>query len=712
MASDLAIVELTEELELYQVLLQSLDDDGRGSDTERQELLNTIKSLESRLEQRRLEQTGMRQAPPPSPSSPSSQSSAYSSVSPVLQKDLSRNSPAFPRWGSSAMPAPAPQSRPAQPSNGYSHLPSHTGRKRAPENAGLLDTPGHTPKRVASFGSPGPSRRQSAATDDSDELWRALGIDSRESFTEFQDAQKNAEQWLEGRREEERRDAEYARRLQDNLLASPRPDLAQSGSTSYSGSNVFNGLDSPVPRSGPTGPGPLARNPFSGIPPLSSVTGRANGLSNPPLPPASNPVAHPARHPAEERLRSVSPWNSDGESDLAEITSADFQRRVYNPPFAPLMDRPNPDFGAFPPPYPSWAPAIGPSGRPGPGPLYGPNVLQSTMARLNASRGAMGGYLGSTPGIFDMMGFDPDGLYTVGPLDYLRYFPQPEPISLISDFPLSETLARDSKKTNEEIKQLLETIRPDSDIESREGTPDALLYPLLEHQKLGLSWMKTMEESEKKGGILADDMGLGKTIQAIALMVSRPSTNTERRPTLIIAPVSLMQQWKREIERMLRPGRYQLSVYILHGGSQKRGACYSDLKGYDVVLTTYGTLASELKRKEEYEKEEQTGRNAAQSLASIHRLPVLGTSSKWHRVILDEAQCIKNRNTKSAQAACCLNATYRWCMSGTPMMNNVEELHSLLKFLRIRPYCALEKFGAVSEGLAKVRLWSIANSSP
>ena len=84
-------------------------------------------------------------------------------------------------------------------------------------------------------------------------------------------------------------------------------------------------------------------------------------------------------------------------------------------------------------------------------------------------------------------------------------------------------LTNDPTRTSAEIKSLLENIRPDEDLppENREGTPDAMTYPLMEHQKLGLAWMKTMEEGSAKGGILADDMGLGKTIQALALMVSR-----------------------------------------------------------------------------------------------------------------------------------------------------------------------------------------------
>ena len=202
-----------------------------------------------------------------------------------------------------------------------------------------------------------------------------------------------------------------------------------------------------------------------------------------------------------------------------------------------------------------------------------------------------------------------------------------------------------------------------------------------------------MEECDKKGGILADDMGLGKTIQALALIVARPSTDPDRKTTLIVAPVSLMHQWKREIQRMLRPGRHQLSVYVLHG--EKRRVRFAALKSYDVVLTTYGTLSSELNRSDRLDKMEKDG-YGDQSATRLSTLPVLGPRSRWHRVILDEAQCIKNRRTKAANACCNIDGTYRWCMSGTPMMNNVGELHSLIKFLRIRPYNALEKFNAVS----------------
>ncbi|OJD22311.1 hypothetical protein ACJ73_06344 [Blastomyces percursus] len=257
--------------------------------------------------------------------------------------------------------------------------------------------------------------------------------------------------------------------------------------------------------------------------------------------------------------------------------------------------------------------------------------------------------------------------------------------------------------TMDELKTLMENIRPDQELDcNRVGTPEALQFTLMEHQKLGLAWMKSMEECSNRGGILADDMGLGKTIQALALMVSRPSTDPERKTTLIVAPVALIQQWKREIERMLKP-THQLNVFVLHN---ERGAKFSNLKKYDVVLTTYGTLAAELKRLDVAERmrteNEHTYRNIDPDKA--FSLPLLGERSMWYRVIVDEAQCIRNKATKAAQACYRLKSTYRWCMTGTPMMNNVLEIYSLIKFLRIGPYNVLEKFNSTFGILQRVNI--------
>ena len=253
-------------------------------------------------------------------------------------------------------------------------------------------------------------------------------------------------------------------------------------------------------------------------------------------------------------------------------------------------------------------------------------------------------------------------------------------------------LTHDPTRTTAEIKSLLENIRPDEDLpeEDREGTPEAMAYKLMPHQQLGLTWMRKMEEGSNKGGILADDMGLGKTIQALALMVSRRSTDPSRKTTLIVAPVALMKQWEKEIRTKLKSDRaHKLTTFILHG--TKRSGTWEQMRTYDVVLTTFGTLANEFKRKELIEMRKRANPNWRPTSAS-DRLPLLGDECKWYRVIIDEAQCIKNRNTKAALGAARLQALSRFCMSGTPMMNNVGELYSLIRFLRIKPYDSAEKF--------------------
>jgi SNF2 family DNA or RNA helicase len=157
----------------------------------------------------------------------------------------------------------------------------------------------------------------------------------------------------------------------------------------------------------------------------------------------------------------------------------------------------------------------------------------------------------------------------------------------------------------------------------------------MEHQKEGLLWMRAMEASGQKGGILADDMGLGKTVQALSLIVSHPPRSIERHATLVIAPAGLIQQWKHEIGQLLRPGQHQRSVYVHQGAG--RGVNFPALNQYNIVLTTFGTITAELRHREK-DRQLQT-RNSA---PSSRNLPILGPTSRWHRVILDEAQYIKN----------------------------------------------------------------------
>lgn len=246
------------------------------------------------------------------------------------------------------------------------------------------------------------------------------------------------------------------------------------------------------------------------------------------------------------------------------------------------------------------------------------------------------------------------------------------------------------KMQNIEVKSEGEN-QPEDDEEEEEeddGTREGLKVKLLPHQIDGVSWMQDKELGTKKvkgvlpkGGILADDMGLGKTIQSIALMLANPRPASEQLvklkrkidlnsdpATLVVAPLALIKQWEGEIKDRIDE-KHALKVKVHHG--PQRTKFFKDLRKYDVVITTYQTLSSEHNDGNSKEKS---------ALFGVH----------WYRVILDEAHSIKNRNAKTTKAAYDLTAEYRWCLTGTPMQNNLDELQSLIRFLRIKPYDQLE----------------------
>ncbi|RMD40356.1 hypothetical protein DV735_g4785, partial [Chaetothyriales sp. CBS 134920] len=245
------------------------------------------------------------------------------------------------------------------------------------------------------------------------------------------------------------------------------------------------------------------------------------------------------------------------------------------------------------------------------------------------------------------------------------------------------------EQTEEQLKNLLKQIRPDEELtaDERSQMPEGLKISLMRHQAAGVAWMKRMEESTTRGGILADDMGLGKTIQTIALMLARPPPPQSRQPTLIVAPMALLRQWKEELAKFVLPS-HRLNVLILHGPS--RPTKWSVIRAFDVVITTYSTLAAELKRKLVFQEKHKFDHLATPQ--GKEEFPLLSDQTMFHRVVLDEAQNIKNKSTKSAVAACSLRATHRWCLTGTPMQNNTDEMYSLIKFCRIPPYNDFDRF--------------------
>ncbi|GJE98728.1 DEAD/DEAH box helicase [Phanerochaete sordida] len=235
---------------------------------------------------------------------------------------------------------------------------------------------------------------------------------------------------------------------------------------------------------------------------------------------------------------------------------------------------------------------------------------------------------------------------------------------------------------------------------------------LMPHQIIGRKWMAERESGKRTGGILADDMGLGKTIQTITRIVEGRIDSAGRKAgfaktTLVICPVAVVSQWGAEIKKMAQG----LKVIEHHG--QNRTTDPDVLKAADVVITSYTTVASEhgvyapdtkdegkgkgkgkaAKSVEESDDDDDDSENEFARYLQRKKKPAGRAMKKkdaifrvhWWRIVLDEAHNIKNRATKSAQACHALEAKYHWCLTGTPMQNNVEELYSLLKFLRIRP---------------------------
>ncbi|KAK4162973.1 SNF2 family N-terminal domain-containing protein [Cladorrhinum sp. PSN259] len=168
------------------------------------------------------------------------------------------------------------------------------------------------------------------------------------------------------------------------------------------------------------------------------------------------------------------------------------------------------------------------------------------------------------------------------------------------------------------------------------------------------------------GGILADVMGLGKTLTMLsAIACSKQGIPDAPSATLVVLPSrQLLDVWDSEIKRHFQPGT--LSVALFHQGH--RAKMPNELLGYDVVLTTYHTLAADWKG-----------------------LGVLQKAS-WLRVILDEAHWIRNQATGLFKAAANLKAERRWCMTGTPIQNSLDDLRSLLRFLQQGPLSESKQF--------------------
>jgi len=179
------------------------------------------------------------------------------------------------------------------------------------------------------------------------------------------------------------------------------------------------------------------------------------------------------------------------------------------------------------------------------------------------------------------------------------------------------------------------------------SVPDLFVGTLRSYQQMGVAWMQLLREVGL-GGVLADDMGLGKTVQALAHLAIEKSSGRADRPSLIVAPTSVLPNWQAELDAFTPA----LQVLVLHGAARSAG--FGRIATADIVLTTYPLLARD-----------------GDVLAA----------QAWHLVIIDEAQNVKNPATTAAQSLRRLDARHRLALTGTPLENHLGELWALFDFV-------------------------------
>ncbi|EZF82706.1 hypothetical protein H110_05875 [Trichophyton rubrum MR1448] len=256
-------------------------------------------------------------------------------------------------------------------------------------------------------------------------------------------------------------------------------------------------------------------------------------------------------------------------------------------------------------------------------------------------------------------------------------------------------------------------------------TPDLLETQLLPHQKQALGFMMEKEKPRKistneaennslwrieqkgngrrvyreiisgvtlaaeppqvLGGLLADMMGLGKTLSILSLVCSSLSDATawacekpadpsliNAKTTLLVSPLSAVGNWVSQIKEHIKDGA--LSYYVFHGLNRTEDP--KELARYDIVITTYTTILSDV-----------SGKSSKRGTSPLVRMNMF-------RIVLDEAHIIREQNAAQSQAIFQLNAQRRWSVTGTPIQNRLEDLGAVLKFLRLSPYDERGRFAS------------------
>lgn len=203
---------------------------------------------------------------------------------------------------------------------------------------------------------------------------------------------------------------------------------------------------------------------------------------------------------------------------------------------------------------------------------------------------------------------------------------------------------------NKEYKEITNSL--DKDLLDEEIViPFELRNVLRPYQKTGFKWLKTLDRY-KFGGILADDMGLGKTIQMISILLDYKRNVEDKKTSIVVSPSSLSLNWKNEIEKFTS----DLKIKVVRGTAVERKNIIRNLEEYDLIITSYDLL----KRDIDVYKEK---------------------NYNFKFIIADEAQYLKNNNTKNAKAIKELSSETRFALTGTPIENSLAELWSIFDFI-------------------------------
>ncbi|KZO93169.1 hypothetical protein CALVIDRAFT_486163 [Calocera viscosa TUFC12733] len=204
------------------------------------------------------------------------------------------------------------------------------------------------------------------------------------------------------------------------------------------------------------------------------------------------------------------------------------------------------------------------------------------------------------------------------------------------------------------------------------GMGKSIMIASLIHTNRGA---EPLDAAQSNGKPKKKQLTLDSSFRAVPRKPTKPRTHGPSA-TLIVAPMSLLAQWQSELKRS--SAKNTLKVLIFHGDSRGDLEALTEIDseedgvaGVDVVITSYGTLVSEWSK---------TGNGGG-----IYDV-------EWKRVVLDEAHNIKSRLTKAAKACYALKSRTKWCLTGTPIINRLEDLHSLLQFLDFQPWANFSVF--------------------